>query len=163
MELGATWFSDLHLNLLSSFNELGLNKYPQFSEGTLLFQTKSFEPPQKFFVPKSEVPSYKLENSTLTVFFFRSQFFITGIRSYLSLKPYFDAVVTELKSISMQVSIREKNKKEKSIALVFLKSETEWKEQILEDTVLKVHFLKSFSDDFKYFLVCNFKSSALIN
>lgn len=67
LELGATWFSDLHVNLLSLLDELGLHKYPQFSEGISLFQTKSFEPAQKFFVPKSEAPSYRLENGTQTL------------------------------------------------------------------------------------------------
>lgn len=53
-----------------------------------------------------------------------------------SLEPYFDAILAEFKSIGMQVSIREKEKKEKtSIDSAFLKSETEWKELILEDIV----------------------------
>lgn len=53
-----------------------------------------------------------------------------------SLEPYFDAILAEFKSIGMQVSIREKEKKEKTnIDSAFLKSETEWKELILEDIV----------------------------
>ncbi|MFC6268166.1 flavin monoamine oxidase family protein [Frigoriflavimonas asaccharolytica] len=64
LELGATWFSDMHQNLLALINELGLEKYPQFSKGTSLFQTKSFEPPQQFFVPESESPSYRLKGGT---------------------------------------------------------------------------------------------------
>lgn len=53
-----------------------------------------------------------------------------------SLEPYFGAIVAEFKSIGMQVSIREKEKKEKTnIDSAFLKSETEWKELILEDIV----------------------------
>lgn len=64
LELGATWFSDMHPNLLSLIGELGLQKYPQFSKGISLFQTKSFEPPQKFFVPEAESPSYRLAGGT---------------------------------------------------------------------------------------------------
>ncbi|GAA4800083.1 FAD-dependent oxidoreductase [Olivibacter ginsenosidimutans] len=64
LELGATWFSDMHPNLLSLIEELGLTKYPQFSKGISLFQTKSFEPPQKFFVPEAETPSYRLAGGT---------------------------------------------------------------------------------------------------
>lgn len=64
LELGATWFSDMHQNLLSLIDELGLEKYPQYSKGTSLFQTKSFEPPQQFFVPESESPSYRLKDGT---------------------------------------------------------------------------------------------------
>lgn len=53
-----------------------------------------------------------------------------------SLEPYFDAIVTEFESIGMKVSIREKDKKEKTnIDSAFLKSETEWKELVLEDIV----------------------------
>lgn len=53
-----------------------------------------------------------------------------------SLEPYFDAIVTEFESIGMKVSIREKEKKEKTnIDSAFLKSETEWKELILENIV----------------------------
>ncbi|MGV3686275.1 MAG: flavin monoamine oxidase family protein [Daejeonella sp.] len=64
LELGATWFSDMHPNLLALIDELELKKYPQFSKGTSLFQTKSFEPPQKFFVPEAEKPSYRLAGGT---------------------------------------------------------------------------------------------------
>ncbi|QJD97918.1 FAD-dependent oxidoreductase [Mucilaginibacter robiniae] len=64
LELGATWLSDLHTNLLELTNELGLTKYPQYSGGISLFQTKSFEPPQKFFVPEAENPSYRIAGGT---------------------------------------------------------------------------------------------------
>jgi monoamine oxidase len=64
MELGATWFSDLHPNLLRLIAELGLQKYPQFSKGKSFFQTKSFEPPQEFFVSEAESPSYRLVGGT---------------------------------------------------------------------------------------------------
>lgn len=53
-----------------------------------------------------------------------------------SLEPYFEAILTEFESIGMKVSIREKEKKEKTnIDSAFLKSETEWKELVLEDIV----------------------------
>ena len=53
-----------------------------------------------------------------------------------SLEPYFDAIITEFESIGMKVSIREKDKKEKTnIDSAFLKSETLWKELILEDII----------------------------
>jgi len=64
LELGATWFSDMHPNLLALIEELRLKKYPQFSKGISLFQTKSFEPAQKFFVPEAEMPSYRIAGGT---------------------------------------------------------------------------------------------------
>lgn len=64
LEIGATWFSDQHPNLLALIEELHLKKFPQFSKGISLFETKSFEPPQRFFVPESEAPSYRLAGGT---------------------------------------------------------------------------------------------------
>ena len=56
--------------------------------------------------------------------------------SNFSLEPYFDSIVAEFESIGMNVSIREKDKKDKTnIDSAFLKSETLWKELILEDIV----------------------------
>ncbi len=64
MELGATWFSENHINLITLLDELGLSKYPQYSKGKSLFQTKSFEPPQVFNVPESQEPSYRISGGT---------------------------------------------------------------------------------------------------
>ena len=64
LELGATWFSDIHQNLLAFLDELGINRFFQFSKGISLFQTKSFEPAQSFYVPESESPSYRIAGGT---------------------------------------------------------------------------------------------------
>lgn len=64
LELGATWFSDMHQNVLQLLEALGLEKYPQYATGKSLFQTKSFEPAQTFFVPVSESPSYRIVDGT---------------------------------------------------------------------------------------------------
>lgn len=64
LELGATWFSEMHPNLIRLIKELELKKYPQFSKGVSLFQTKSFEPPQEFFISESESPSYRIAGGT---------------------------------------------------------------------------------------------------
>lgn len=64
LELGATWFSEMHPNLLFLMEELGVQKFPQFSKGKSLFQTKSFEPAQEFFVPESNEPSYRMVKGT---------------------------------------------------------------------------------------------------
>lgn len=56
--------------------------------------------------------------------------------SHFSLEPYFFAIITEFEALGMKVSIREKNKKTAtSVESAFLKSETIWKELILEDIV----------------------------
>lgn len=52
------------------------------------------------------------------------------------MEPYFAAIVTEFEASGMTVSIREKDKKIKtSVESAFLKSETIWKELVLEDIV----------------------------
>ena len=53
-----------------------------------------------------------------------------------SLEPYFPAIVSEFKAIGITVSIKEKVKTaQTSVDSAFLKSETIWKELILEDIV----------------------------
>lgn len=53
-----------------------------------------------------------------------------------SLEPYFDAIVTEFNGVGITVSIKEKDKKEKTnIESAFLKSETVWKELVFEGIV----------------------------
>jgi predicted nucleotidyltransferase component of viral defense system len=53
-----------------------------------------------------------------------------------SLEPYFSAIITEFEALGLTVNIREKDKKIKSaIESAFLKSETIWKELILENIV----------------------------
>ncbi|MCL6217265.1 flavin monoamine oxidase family protein [Zunongwangia pacifica] len=64
LELGATWFSNMHPRLIQFLEELNIEKYPQFSRGKSLFQTKSFEPPQEFYVPEAEAPSYRIAGGT---------------------------------------------------------------------------------------------------
>jgi len=53
-----------------------------------------------------------------------------------SLEPYFDGIIREFDAIGMKVSIREKNKTNNTnIDSAFLKSETVWKELILDDII----------------------------
>ncbi|MEM6517608.1 MAG: NAD(P)/FAD-dependent oxidoreductase [Bacteroidota bacterium] len=67
LELGATWFSDMHQNLCTLIDELRLKKFKQFSKGKSLFQAKSFDPPQEFFVPEPQSPSYRIADGTQTL------------------------------------------------------------------------------------------------
>lgn len=53
-----------------------------------------------------------------------------------SLAPYFDGIVTEFEAIGMTVSIKEKKKNQQSnVESAFLKSETVWKELVLENII----------------------------
>ena len=54
-----------------------------------------------------------------------------------TLEPYFSAIQTEFAALGMQVKIQEKQKKS-AIESAFLKTETLWKELVLEDIVTQV-------------------------
>lgn len=93
LELGATWFSDIHENLLDLLDELQIRKYPQFTKGATLFQTKSFEPPQVFSIPESEKPSYRIVGGTQTL--------IHALRERLkTTKVILNARVTSISSVN---------------------------------------------------------------
>jgi monoamine oxidase len=65
MEMGATWFSQQHPNLLALLNELHLPYFKQYTSGISLFETMSFVPPQKFEIPDSDASSFRIEGGTL--------------------------------------------------------------------------------------------------
>jgi len=63
-------------------------------------------------------------------------FSLLEVNPDFSLDKYLDAILGEFKSLGMEVSVREKQKTNKTnIESAFLKSETIWRELILEDVV----------------------------
>lgn len=63
-------------------------------------------------------------------------FSLLEVNPHFSLNKYLDAVLAEFESLGMQVSVREKQKtNQTNIESAFLKSETIWKELILEDII----------------------------
>jgi predicted nucleotidyltransferase component of viral defense system len=63
-------------------------------------------------------------------------FSLLAVEPDFSLGKYQDAIVEEFKALGMEVSIREKQKTNKSnIESAFLKSETVWKELVLESVI----------------------------
>ncbi|MDB5008510.1 MAG: hypothetical protein JWP45_2903 [Mucilaginibacter sp.] len=63
-------------------------------------------------------------------------FSLLEVSSAFTLEKYMDAVIAEFEALGMNVSITEKNKAQKTnIESAFLKSETIWKELILEDII----------------------------
>ena len=63
-------------------------------------------------------------------------FSLLEVNPHFSLNKYLDAVIAEFESLGMQVSVREKQKTNlTNIESAFLKSETIWKELILEDII----------------------------
>lgn len=56
--------------------------------------------------------------------------------SNFKLEPYLKGIVTEFKALGMEVTVKEKDKTNKNnIDSAFLKSETTWKELVLEDII----------------------------
>lgn len=63
VEMGATWFSSQHTNLIALLNELGINYFEQYMEGTVFFQPFSTSPAESIQIP-SQPPSYRISGGT---------------------------------------------------------------------------------------------------
>ena len=73
-----------------------------------------------------------------------------------SIEPYFEAIILEFQSLGMNVSIREKEKVHKTaIDSAFLKTETIWKELILEDIVKQTGVTSNRNIKIKIEVDCN--------
>lgn len=67
MEMGAKWFADYHQNLIKLLQELNIGYFPQHTEGNAMLHTRSFEPPQKFYIGASEQVSYRIKGGSSTL------------------------------------------------------------------------------------------------
>lgn len=66
-------------------------------------------------------------------------FSLLEVNPDFSLEPYFQGIITEFEAIGMQVSIKEKTKTPPTnVDSAFLKSETVWKELVLEEVIPQV-------------------------
>lgn len=63
VEMGATWFGNQHQNLIALLEELGINYFEQYMDGTAFFQPSSISPPQSIQIP-SQSPSYRISGGT---------------------------------------------------------------------------------------------------
>lgn len=63
-------------------------------------------------------------------------FSLLEVNQDFSLEPYLDGIVNEFKALGMEITVKEKNKTNKTnIDSAFLKSETVWKELVLENVI----------------------------
>lgn len=63
-------------------------------------------------------------------------FSLLEVNPNFSLEPYFESITTEFEAVGMKVSIKEKKKTQRTnIDSAFLKSETVWKELVLEGII----------------------------
>tara|TARA_R110002012_G_scaffold318227_1_gene536138 strand:+ start:77511 stop:78554 length:1044 start_codon:yes stop_codon:yes gene_type:complete len=63
VEMGATWFSAQHQELMRLLAELELDYFQQFMEGTVFFQPFSTSPAQAIQIP-SQAPSYRISGGS---------------------------------------------------------------------------------------------------
>jgi monoamine oxidase len=113
LELGATWFSDIHQNLLALLDELGIERFFQFSKGISLFQTKSFEPAQSFYVLESESPSFRIAGGTQKI--------IESLTKNLAdVEIHLNASVSQVKDLGSEMLIETKDGKKWSADTVVL-------------------------------------------
>lgn len=64
IELGATWISPQHTQLLKLLKELGLKTFEQKMGDTAIYEAFSTSPYQLVSLPKSELPSYRVQQGT---------------------------------------------------------------------------------------------------
>jgi len=64
MEMGATWFSNPHQNLIALLDEFKIAYFKQHTQGISFFETMSFVPPQKFEISDTEESSYRIVGGT---------------------------------------------------------------------------------------------------
>ncbi|MEO5789066.1 NAD(P)/FAD-dependent oxidoreductase [Gelidibacter sp.] len=89
VEMGATWFQNQHTQLIALLEELGINYFEQFIEGSVFYQPSANAPAQSIQIPKQD-PSYRISGG--------SSHLINAL--YEKLDPddvLFDQTVTEIK------------------------------------------------------------------
>ncbi|WP_299258111.1 FAD-dependent oxidoreductase [uncultured Aquimarina sp.] len=67
IEMGATWLSTQHHELLMLLEELELPVFEQFMEGIALFEPLSTAPPQQIQLPTNQEPSYRIQGGTISL------------------------------------------------------------------------------------------------
>lgn len=88
VEMGATWFNDIHVNVKRLLKEFNLSYFEQFMKGTSYFEPFSQAPVQEIEIPKNS-PSYRMVGGNSQI--------IDGIKNELdNVKIYFDEVVSEI-------------------------------------------------------------------
>lgn len=63
LEMGATWFNDIHVNFRTLLSELGIEFFEQFMQGTSYYETSSDVAAQEIQIPQDN-PSYRVSGGT---------------------------------------------------------------------------------------------------
>ena len=105
IEMGATWFSKQHPTLISLLENLEIPYFKQHTKGISLFETMSFVPPQKFEIPDSEEPSFRIQGGTQTLI--NKLVTEIGIETFLA-----NTKVTTIKELGNQLEVTDSNGKQ---------------------------------------------------
>lgn len=101
LEMGATWFNDVHGNVKRILNEFNLPHFEQFMKGTSYFEPFSQAPAQEIEIPQNS-PSYRFVGGTSQL--------IEAIKSNLhEVKFNFDEVVSEIDFSNDKVMVKTNN------------------------------------------------------
>ncbi len=104
LELGATWITDIHHNVLNLIRALGLSIYPQYTTGKSLFQTHNSTPPQEFFVQESQNNSYRITGGSSAL--------ITALSNTLDQENIIlNTRVTSIEQEGMELIVKSKDEK----------------------------------------------------
>lgn len=66
IEMGATWFTNQHVNLIALLEELGIERFEQFMDTEVFYQPNPNLPAQILEIPENE-PSYRTSGGTSTL------------------------------------------------------------------------------------------------
>lgn len=66
IEMGATWFGPQHRHLIQLLDELSLNSFKQYMQGSIIYEADSSNPPQLMNIPDSE-PSFRIAGGTIAL------------------------------------------------------------------------------------------------
>ncbi|EIA09326.1 flavin monoamine oxidase family protein [Flavobacterium frigoris] len=101
VEMGATWFNDIHVNFKKLLSELDLNYFEQFMEGTSYFEPFSAAAVQEIQIPKNS-PSYRVSGGTSQL--------IETLKSKLATVPiHLNEIVSQLNFENSKVKITTQN------------------------------------------------------
>ena len=107
MEMGATWFGEVHQHLLKLIQELEIGFFKQKEQGIALFETMSFEPPHQYYIPESESSSYRIQGGTSVL--------VQSLAKYVREENIcLNTEIREIKEHGDQVKLLDQNGKEHS-------------------------------------------------
>lgn len=66
IEMGATWFTSQHINLIALLEELGIERFEQFMDSNVFYETDPNLPAEIVGIPKNE-SSYRISGGTFTI------------------------------------------------------------------------------------------------